>query len=76
MYLPVRRALAITFCVVALTFVAFGIVGDLTSNHGLWTLGGPVGISRTAIAVSICLAVAVILLALNGNGGGPFIDAR
>ena len=71
MWIPARRALAILLCVVALIFVAFGIVGDVTANDGLWKLGGQVGASRTMLAISICLAVAVILLALNGDGG-PF----
>jgi formate/nitrite transporter FocA (FNT family) len=58
-----RKGFVILLCFIALMFVAFGIVGD----EGLWTLGGKVGISRTAIAVSICYAVAIILLALTGD---------
>ncbi len=74
MWLPVRRAVVMGMCIAVWIFSGLAAIGEITQNHGLWTLGGSVGMARATIACFFLLSIAVFLLALNGSGG-PFRPA-
>ena len=57
---------------VTLVLVGLAILGDATGNHGLWTLGGTVGMARgTQVAIGLLALCILILARILDNGNGP-----
>ena len=68
MILTARKAFRGLLCVVVLMFCVFALIGEVTSNEGLWTLGGSVGMARGTIACFVLLALERLIDIWNGNG--------